>query len=154
MTSKMQRFLSNTAVIHCCQQVAGFGLIEMRGATGTQTPRHVHRAESEAFFVLDGTLRLCIGDRTVHLDAGQAAVAEPGVPHTVLVESGNPARWLVITNGGFDRFVATVAAEGDRSRLADARAIKDVAARFGIDIVHSTPAPVTNEAQTSQRTPA
>jgi mannose-6-phosphate isomerase-like protein (cupin superfamily) len=131
---RMQRFLSNTALIHCSQQDAGFGLIEMRGATGTQTPLHVHRVESEAFFVLDGALRLRVGDRVVHLDEGQSTLAEPGVPHMVEVERGNPARWLVITNGGFDRFVATVAADQDRIRPADAEALKDVAARFGIDI--------------------
>jgi mannose-6-phosphate isomerase-like protein (cupin superfamily) len=140
---EMQRFLSNTALIHCSQQDAGFGLIEMRGATGTRTPLHVHRVESEAFFVLHGVLRLRIGDRTVRLYEGQSALAQPGVPHTVLVESGNPARWLVITNGGFDRFVATVAAHEDPSRPADPQVLQDVAARFGIDIVPCTPAPTT-----------
>jgi mannose-6-phosphate isomerase-like protein (cupin superfamily) len=140
---KKLRFLSNTASIHCSQQVAGFGLIEMRAAPGTQTPLHVHRVESEAFFVLAGALRLRIGDRSVHLNEGQSTLAEPGVPHAVVVESGDPARWLVITNGGFDRFVSTVATDEDRSRLADPQALRDIAARFGIDIVHSTPATTT-----------
>ena len=140
---KMRRFLSNTAIIHCSQQVAGFGLIEMHGATGTQTPLHVHRDESEAFFVLDGALRLRIGDRTVHLDEGQSTLAEPGVPHRVVVESGNPARWLVITNGEFDRFVATVGADQDHSRPTDPKVLGEVAARFGIDLIHSTSATAT-----------
>jgi mannose-6-phosphate isomerase-like protein (cupin superfamily) len=139
----MRPFLSNTAIIHCSQQVAGFGLIEMRGATGTQTPMHVHRNESEAFFVLDGALRLRIGDRTVHLNEGQSALAPPGVPHRVVVESATPARWLVITNGEFDRFVATVGAGHDHSRPTDPKALSEIAARFGIDIAHSTSATTT-----------
>jgi mannose-6-phosphate isomerase-like protein (cupin superfamily) len=136
----MLRFLSNTAIIHCSHQIAGFGLIEMRGATGTQTPQHVHRVESEGFFVLAGALRLHIGDHTVHLGAGQSTIAEPGVPHTVVVESGNPARWLVITNGQFDRFVATAAADDDHTRPCDPESLKDLAACFGIDIINSAPA--------------
>ncbi len=136
------RFLSNTAIIHCSQQIAGFGLIEMRGATGNQTRQHVHRVETEGFFVLDGALRLHIGDRTVHLGQGQSTLAEPGVPHTLVVESGDPARWLVITDGDFDRFVATVAA-GDHTRPSDPESLKYVAARFGIDIIDSTPATAT-----------
>jgi quercetin dioxygenase-like cupin family protein len=142
-----RRFLSNTVIIHCSQQVTGFGLVEMRGAAGTQTPRHVHRVESEGFFVLDGTLRLQIGDRTIHLDPGQSTLAEPGVPHTLVVESGDPARWLVITNGEFDRFVATVA--DDHSRPTDPETLKDLAARFGIDILHPTPATATTETSTT-----
>jgi quercetin dioxygenase-like cupin family protein len=136
------RFLSNTAIILCSQQIARFGLIEMRGATGNKTPRHVHRVETEGFFVLAGALRLQIGDRTVRLGQGQSTLAEPGVPHTLVVESGDPARWLVVTNGDFDRFVATVAA-GDHTLPSDPESLKYVAARFGIDIIDSTPATAT-----------
>jgi quercetin dioxygenase-like cupin family protein len=133
---KMLRFFSNTAIIHCSQRHAGFGLIEMRGAAGTRTPLHVHQVESEAFFVLDGALRLHIGDRTVHLREGQSTLAESGVPHAVVVDSGNPARWLVMTNGEFDDFVATVAADDDEhSQLSHPRLLKDLAAGFGIDII-------------------
>jgi quercetin dioxygenase-like cupin family protein len=138
---KRLRFLSNTAIIHCARRVAGFGLIEMGGAAGTQTPLHVHRVESEAFFVLDGALRLHIGDRVVHLREGQSALAESGVAHTVVVDSGDPARWLVITNGEFDHFVATVAAADDGPRPTDPRSLKDLAAGFGIDIIDSTSSP-------------
>jgi quercetin dioxygenase-like cupin family protein len=143
------RFLSNTAIIHCSRPVAGFGLIEMRGATGNETPRHVHRVESEGFFVLDGTLRLQIGDRTVRLAQGQSTLAEPGVPHALVVESGDPARWLVITNGEFDRFVATVAADDDDTRPTDTQTLKDLAACFGIDILHPTLATATTETRAS-----
>jgi quercetin dioxygenase-like cupin family protein len=140
---EMLRFLSNTAIIHCSHRGASFGLVEMRGASRNETPPHVHRAESEGFFVLDGALRLRIGDRTVHLRQGQSALAEAGVPHTLVVESGDPARWLVITNGEFDRFVATVA--DDHSRPTDPESLKGVVARFGIDIVHSTSATTTTD---------
>jgi mannose-6-phosphate isomerase-like protein (cupin superfamily) len=135
----MLRFFSNTAIIHSSQRVAGFGLIEMRGSAGTQTPLHVHHDESEGFFVLDGALRLHIGDRTVHLRKGQSTLAESGVSHRVVVDSGNPARWLVITNGEFDQFVATVADTDDgHPRPTDDRLLKEVAAGFGIDIIDST----------------
>jgi quercetin dioxygenase-like cupin family protein len=143
----MLRFLSNTAIIHCSRQVAGFGLIEMRGTPGNESPRHVHRVETEGFFVLNGTLRLYIGDRTLRLSEGQSTVAEPGVPHTMVVESGNPARWLVITNGEFDRFVATVASDDGNTRRADPETLKDLAARFGIDIIHPIPATATHRNQ-------
>jgi mannose-6-phosphate isomerase-like protein (cupin superfamily) len=137
------RFLNNTAIIHSTHDQAGYGLIEMRSPTGNETPRHTHRVESEGFFVLKGELNVRIGDRTVPLGPGQFVLAEPGIPHSLVVTSGDPARWLVVTNGHFDQFVTAVAADQDRNRPVNAGTLISIAARFGIDILNPTSASST-----------
>jgi mannose-6-phosphate isomerase-like protein (cupin superfamily) len=138
------RFLNNTAFIHITHEDAGYGLVEMCSQTGNQTPQHTHRVESEGFFVLEGELTVRIGDRPVPLTPGQFVLAEPGIPHSLVVTSGDPARWLVITNGHFDQFVATVAADQDNNRPVNPDTVTAIAARFGIDILKPTPASPTN----------
>jgi quercetin dioxygenase-like cupin family protein len=101
-------FLHNRAVIHArSDQTDGtYGVVELTGAPGDAPPLHVHTYDDEGFYVLEGSLRLHIGgEAAVHLHAGQFALAPHGVPHVYVVESEQPARWLAITNGGFDRFV-------------------------------------------------
>lgn len=60
-------------------------------------PVHVHHSDDEAWYVLDGSLRFQLGDRTVDAGAGTCVFVPPGVAHTF----GNPgpgsARYLIIT---------------------------------------------------------
>ncbi len=65
---------------------------------GDAPPLHVHRTEDEIFIVLYGTLRVEVGGQTRHLQAGDAALAPKGVPHSYRVES-DAARVLTITRG-------------------------------------------------------
>jgi quercetin dioxygenase-like cupin family protein len=73
-------------------------VVEHRMPRGESPPLHVHRNEDEAFVVLDGRLRIELGDRTIHLEKGQAALAPKGVPHSFVVES-EEAHVLTITRG-------------------------------------------------------
>jgi mannose-6-phosphate isomerase-like protein (cupin superfamily) len=47
---------------------------------------HSHDAEDEFFYVLDGTLRIEMEDRTVELNAGDAFVVPKGVRHNPVAE--------------------------------------------------------------------
>lgn len=104
------RFLAS-----CEDGTDGLSLIESLAARGDSPPLHVHRTEDELFHVLEGELRLRVGEADLRLTAGEAAVAPRGVPHTYRVESPQ-ARWLVTTAGGdFERFVRALSrpAEAD-----------------------------------------
>jgi mannose-6-phosphate isomerase-like protein (cupin superfamily) len=83
----------------------GMSLIESLAPEGDSPPLHVHGTEDELFHVLEGTLRIRLGDDELVLEPGESVLAPKGVPHTYRVESPQ-ARWLVVTTSGdFERFV-------------------------------------------------
>ena len=84
----------------------GLSVLESLAREGDGPPLHVHHHEDEVFFVLEGRLRLRVGEADHELGAGEAALGPRGVPHTYRVES-EQARWLVITAAStFEQFVA------------------------------------------------
>ena len=111
-------FFGTVAVVQAAsEQTAGaYSLIEMRAGKGNQPPLHSHDRDDEGFYVLEGEVRVHVGPDTLCLGPGQCAVAPRGVPHTYVVESDR-ARWLVMSNGGFDHFVRDLG-----EPLADAEA--------------------------------
>jgi quercetin dioxygenase-like cupin family protein/CheY-like chemotaxis protein len=137
-------FLHNLATIHAHSGDTGdsYGVVELTGAPGDMPPLHVHPHDDEGFYVLEGAMRLHIGpDRVVRIAAGEFALAPRGVPHVYVVESERPARWLAITNGGFDRFVEEVSVAASAPELPPephvppADELLAAAARHGIEIL-------------------
>jgi quercetin dioxygenase-like cupin family protein len=137
-------FLHNLAIIRVRsdQTGGGYAVVETVGAPGDMPPLHVHHHDDEGFYVLDGALRLHVGgDQVIHAGPGQLVLAPRGVPHVYVVESDRPARWLAISNGGFDRFVEEVAVPAGQPELPTAPEIPDpdellaIAARHGIEIL-------------------
>ena len=59
-------------------------------------PLHTHRRDDEAWYVLEGTLRFRLGDKTVEATEGGAVVAPRGTPHTYWNPSTEPARYLLV----------------------------------------------------------
>jgi mannose-6-phosphate isomerase-like protein (cupin superfamily) len=64
---------------------------------------HFHRTMSEAFFVLEGTVRLTDGARTVHARPGDFLYVPPGGVHGFRNESGAPASMLILFAPGAPR---------------------------------------------------
>lgn len=137
-------FIDSLARIHLDggQTGGAYCLVETWGAPGDMPPLHVHRREDEAFYVLEGRLRLFVGDEVVDVGPGECALAPRDVPHVYRVESEEPARWLVLcTPAGFDDFVREVGepAERDvlppRGRTLDVAALAEAAGRHDLDIL-------------------
>jgi quercetin dioxygenase-like cupin family protein len=87
------------------EQTGGaFGLIEQRIPAGFASPYHVHRAEDETFYVLQGEVTFISGDRKIKATAGSYIFLPRDIPHGFKVEA--PARMLVMaTPAGFEQFV-------------------------------------------------
>jgi quercetin dioxygenase-like cupin family protein len=138
-------FLDTLVTVHVAHRDGGFSVLESWAPHGDGPPLHVHRHEDEAFHVIDGELRLRVGDQNLTLGPGETALAPRGVPHTYRVRSPNGARWLIITRGGFERFVRTLSRPAERPQQLPApagpptpermAALARVAEAHGIDLI-------------------
>ncbi len=79
-----------------------FGVIEI--APGRVLEPHVHAAEDDAFFILEGELIFTFGDRDVPAPPGTFVVVPPEVEHGFRNERREPVRMLNLhAPTGFDR---------------------------------------------------
>ena len=139
------RFLDTLVQLHATHDDCGISLVESRAPYGDSPPLHVHHTEDEAFLVLEGELRLAVGETELSLEAGQSTVAPRGVPHTYRVESEDGARWLVGTaRGDFERFVRSLSRPAVGQEVPErsapptpeqAAALASAAAAHGIELV-------------------
>lgn len=60
-----------------------------------QAPLHKHD-DDEAWYVLDGVLRIRVGDDEVEVAAGGAAIVPGGTAHTYWNPAPEPARYLLV----------------------------------------------------------
>jgi mannose-6-phosphate isomerase-like protein (cupin superfamily) len=83
----------------------GMSVLESWAREGDSPPLHIHRTEDEVFHVIEGELRMRLGDEELVVGAGETVLAPRGTAHTYRVESPE-ARWLAITTrGDFERMV-------------------------------------------------
>lgn len=73
-----------------------------RGADGA--PPHLHKHSAEMFLVLDGALRMLIGDEVTVLRKGDFLVVQPGVAHAFAPADDSGADFLVVLTPGRERF--------------------------------------------------
>jgi quercetin dioxygenase-like cupin family protein len=84
-----------------------FSVVECTEPPGSGAPLHVHHAEAEAFYILDGTLELTCGAQTVTVHAGDFVYAPKDVPHKFVVAGDKPSRMLMLfSRPGFEMFFA------------------------------------------------
>jgi quercetin dioxygenase-like cupin family protein len=130
-------FLRNRVGVHISgsQTDGSFALLESTGPAGDQTPLHVHHADDEGFYVLEGELTLWVGDEQHILRAGESVLAPRGVAHTVRV-GDRAARWLVTsTPAGFEAFIRAVGSTEAQAALPSPEELARVAAEHGIEIL-------------------
>jgi quercetin dioxygenase-like cupin family protein len=87
------------------EQTGGaFGLIEQTIPAGFASPYHVHRAEDETFYILEGEATFLSGDRKIKATAGSYLFLPRDIPHGFRVDA--PTRLLILTTpAGFEQFV-------------------------------------------------
>ena len=84
----------------------GYALLEYTAAVGFQgPPAHIHRAEGEAFYVLDGELEVKMGRETVRAPSSAFALVPRGMVHTFSNSGNTAARFLIIVSpGGLEKY--------------------------------------------------
>lgn len=89
---------------------------------GWGPPPHVHHAEDEMFYVLEGRIRIWCGDETFEVTAGATAVLPCGVPHRFQNVGATVARMLIaVTPGGFETFFLDAAALTEPTEVSIAK---------------------------------
>jgi quercetin dioxygenase-like cupin family protein len=115
---------------------------------GNASPVHVHDRDDETFLVLDGELRVLVGEDDHTAGPGTVAVLPRRLRHAYVVTSAT-ARFLSLhTPGGFEQFAAEVGEPAQALTLPaepagppDLAALTQAAARHGITILAPPPQP-------------
>lgn len=101
-------FLNSLAIIKAAssQTDQRLGMVDNLLPPGFESPYHVHRAEDESFYILDGDMEfISEGNRFVR-GAGSYVFLPRGIPHGIRVVGTSTARILILVSpGGFENFV-------------------------------------------------
>lgn len=138
-------FLGNLATIKASTETTGGGVavIEHLSAPGSGSPLHRHTREDEWFYVIEGQLTLWVGGELIEAPAGSFVYGPRSIPHTFVVSSPEPARFLLVTEpAGFERFMRafsepaqTLTIPPPASEPPDVERLTAAAAEYGIEIL-------------------
>jgi quercetin dioxygenase-like cupin family protein len=125
-----------THVLATAEQTGGaFGLVEHVIPAGDGSPWHVHHAEDEAFYVVEGEMTFRCGDQKLRAGPGTFVFGPRGIPHGFRVEGSQPARLLLMcTPGGFEHFIIDLSESTPPSGPPDMEKLIAVAAEYNCEI--------------------
>jgi quercetin dioxygenase-like cupin family protein len=91
-----------------------FVIVEWTAEVGAHwiAPLHVHHADDEAWYVLEGQLGFRLADREARADAGSAVFAPRGTPHTYWNAGSAEARYLLVMTPKIARLIDAIHAPG------------------------------------------
>lgn len=78
-------------------------------------PVHIHHSDDEAWYVLEGVLRVRMGDREIEARAGAGVFVPPGTPHTYWNPGPGPLRYLLIMTANIHQLIQEIHAMTERS---------------------------------------
>lgn len=107
---------------------SGFEIREWAHGPMEGPPLHVHHADDEAWYVLEGSLRFRFADRTTEVGPGATVLVPAGVAHTF----GSPGevRYLIISTPRVFALIDALHAES-----LDPQALPDVYRRHGAELL-------------------
>jgi mannose-6-phosphate isomerase-like protein (cupin superfamily) len=84
------------------------------GAPFLIAPPHVHHNDEEAWYVLEGVLRVQRGDEEVEVRAGCGVLVPRGTPHTYWNPAEGRCRYLLIMTPKIYQLIQAIHAASDR----------------------------------------
>jgi mannose-6-phosphate isomerase-like protein (cupin superfamily) len=102
----------------------GFVIAEWRDAGGPPgpprliAPLHVHHSDDEAWYVLEGTLRVQVGSEEVEAGAGSAVFVPRGKAHTYWNPGPGQVRYLLVMTANIHRLIQEIHKMPDRNPAA------------------------------------
>jgi quercetin dioxygenase-like cupin family protein len=100
-------WLGSLATIKATAEDTGgrYALVEVLEPAGVQAPLHVHHAEDEAFWVLEGRVTFTVGNETLEATPGTFVFAPRDVPHTYRVDTEDARLLYILSPAGFEGFI-------------------------------------------------
>jgi mannose-6-phosphate isomerase-like protein (cupin superfamily) len=98
-----------------------FVIAEWRDPGGPASPQrliappHVHHRDDEAWYVLEGVLRVQVGDAVVEAGHGAGVFVPRGTPHTYWNAGTGPLRYLLVMTARIHRLIQEIHALQDRT---------------------------------------
>jgi mannose-6-phosphate isomerase-like protein (cupin superfamily) len=78
-------------------------------------PLHLHRSDDEAWYVLEGVLRVRRGNEIVEVRSGSSVLVPRGTPHTYWNPTPEPARYLLVMTANIFQLIEAIHALQDRN---------------------------------------
>ncbi len=78
-------------------------------------PLHLHRSDDEAWYVLEGVLRVKVGNEEVELRAGSGVLVPRGTPHTYWNPGSDRVRYLLIMTSRIYQLIQDIHAMRERT---------------------------------------
>jgi mannose-6-phosphate isomerase-like protein (cupin superfamily) len=104
--------------------------------TGQGPPQHIHHAEEEAVYMLDGEIDIMVGEDTVRATPGSFVLVARGTAHTFWNVGLTPARLLVIVSPpGFEQMFDEVVGDSEIDPATFVERVTAVAHKYGLEIV-------------------
>jgi len=122
----------STFKVLASQTGGAYAVLEQQVPPGHGPPLHVHRHETEIFYILEGQFELTVGDQKVAAPAGATAVCPRNIPHTF--RNIGPAvgkLLLTVIPGRFADYFVEVDSVPDHDRAA----IKALCAKYDVEIL-------------------
>jgi quercetin dioxygenase-like cupin family protein len=115
------------------EQTGGaYAILEQRIPSGHGPPLHIHRHETEVFYVLEGRFEFRVGDQTVVAPAGALLVGPRDIPHTFRnVGAGEGKLLLTVIPGRFADYFLEVDQVSDDDRAA----IRALCAKYDVELL-------------------
>ena len=100
-------WFSGLAIIKATAASTGglMSIIEMTEPPGTEAPLHVHHREDEAFWILEGSATIEVGETTIEARTGDYAFGPRDIPHRYTVGPDGCRMLFITTPGGFEDLV-------------------------------------------------
>jgi mannose-6-phosphate isomerase-like protein (cupin superfamily) len=117
-----------------------FSIVECIEPPGSGAPLHVHHAEAEAFYILDGTVELTCGGETVTTCTGDFVYTPKDVSHKFTVVGDKPARLLMMfSRPGFEMFFAEGGSpiEQPPAGPPDIAAFRRLVEKYGMELLEA-----------------
>ena len=80
-------------------------IVEVTEPPGHEAPLHVHHREHEAFYILEGSATIHVGEESFEVAAGDYAFGPRDIPHRYSIGPDGCRMLFICTPGGFENLV-------------------------------------------------
>ena len=112
-------WFSGLAVIRATAADTGgqMAIVVMTVPPGHEAPLHVHHHEDEAFYILEGSATIQVGDTSFQVGPGDYAFGPRDIPHRYSIGPDGCRMLFICTPGGFENLVREMSAPAERRAL-------------------------------------